>query len=399
MLKTRSSQRARKRRADATHAEAPSKPYPEFPLFAHATGRWAKKIRGRTEYFGPWADPDGALDIYLKQNEALHAGRRPRPTVGLITIKDVVNNFLTAKMTMRDGGELSPRTWAQYKETCDQLVSHLGKGRLVADLGPDDFADLRRKLARRWELVTIGNFIQRVRVIFNHAAASALLQQPVNFGPTFKRPSKKAMRIKRAGQAPNLFTADEIRRVMEAASPQLKAMTLLAINAGLGNADCGRLRVRAIDLDAAWLTYPREKTGVDRRCWLWPETVREIRDVQAKRPTPKADDDADLIFVTRYGQSWHTGTNENPIAYEFGKLLRKLGINGRKRLGFYTLRHTFRTIADEARDQPAADYIMGHESPHMSTHYRERIADDRLRAVAEHIRAWLFKKGDRKRHR
>jgi integrase len=70
------------------------------------------------------------------------------------------------------------------------------------------------------------------------------------------------------------------------------------------------------------------------------------------------------------------------------KLLNKLGINGHRNL--YTLRHTFRTIADLARDQPAADFIMGHESPHMSTHYRERISDERLRAVTGPVRAWLL---------
>ncbi len=62
-------------------------------------------------------------------------------------------------------------------------------------------------------------------------------------------------------------------------------------------------------------------------------------------------------------------------------------ITGRKGIGFYTLRHVFRTVADAAKDQPATDYIMGHEVPHMSSVYRETIDDERLRAVADHVRA------------
>jgi integrase len=78
------------------------------------------------------------------------------------------------------------------------------------------------------------------------------------------------------------------------------------------------------------------------------------------------------------------------VAVQFGALLKRLGINGRQGLGFYTLRHTFRTNADEAKDQPAADYLMGHEVPPMSSVYRERISDERLKAVTDHVRAWLF---------
>jgi len=165
-------------------------------------------------------------------------------------------------------------------------------------------------------------------------------------------------------------------------------MLLLAINAGFGNSDCAHLPLCALDLDSGWLDYPRPKTGINRRAPLWPETAAALREALANRPQPKDPADAGLVFVTKYGASWAKESEGGPVTKETRKLLKALGINGHR--NFYTLRHTFRTVADEAKDQPAADYIMGHEVPHMSTVYRETISDARLKAVADHVRAWLF---------
>ncbi len=59
---------------DFTTPTGPGKPYEGFPLFAHSNGQWAKKIRGRTHYFGPWDDHHAALRRFLAEEEDLKAG-------------------------------------------------------------------------------------------------------------------------------------------------------------------------------------------------------------------------------------------------------------------------------------------------------------------------------------
>jgi integrase len=196
------------------------------------------------------------------------------------------------------------------------------------------------------------------------------------------------MRLHRSKQGPKLFTAVEIRGMIEAASVPVRAMILLGINAGFGNLDCANLPLRAVDLDAGVIDYPRPKTGIARRRPLWPETVAGIRAALDCRPRAKSEEDDALVFLTRCGVSWAKDVGDSALTGEMRKLIRKLGINGHRT--YYTLRHIFRTVADESKDQPAVDFIMGHEVPHMSAVYRETISDERLRAVAEHVRKWLF---------
>jgi integrase len=170
----------------------------------------------------------------------------------------------------------------------------------------------------------------------------------------------------------------------------MRAMVFLAINAGLGNADCGHLMAAHLDLDKGLLDFPRPKTGIQRRAALWQETVQAIRDAMAVRPNHKNPDHANLVFVTRYGLPWSKDSADQTLAKEFAKYLGALGLHGRHGHGFYTLRHVFRTLADESKNQPTVDYIMGHEVAHMSSIYHERISDERLKAVSEHVRKWLL---------
>lgn len=378
----------------------PQKPRKDFPLFPHAAGYWAKKVRGKLVYFGKVAsDPKGesALALWVDQKDDLLAGRTPRIHRDGLTVRDLCNAFLTSKKQLVSNGELSPRTWSDYHATCERIIAAMGKTRLVDDLASDDFDKLRASVAKRWGHVALSNEINRVRVVFKYAYDASLIERPMRYGPTFKRPSAKTLRQARHAKGARMFEARHIRRMLKAAGPQLRAMILLGINCGLGNNDCGTLPLSALDLKGGWLDFPRPKTGMPRRCPLWPQTLEAVKAAIAERPEPKNAIHRGLVFITKQGGTWAKDTSDNPISKEVTKLLKPLGLH-RPGLGYYALRHTFETIGGEAKDQVAVNAIMGH-APHgndMSAVYRERISDDRLQAVTAHVRRWLFRGRDSK---
>jgi integrase len=202
------------------------------------------------------------------------------------------------------------------------------------------------------------------------------------------------------------FHADEIRRILAAAPPILRAMVLLGINAGLGNTDLGRLPAASVDLERGWLDYARVKTGIDRRCPLWPETVAAIRAaVTSLKEAKKARDTSaeGLLFVTRSGmpftrEVFHPDKGGKPqvvlhdaISDAMKKAMKKAGVT-QKGLGFYGLRRSFETIGAETGNQVAVDHIMGHAplTKDMGAVYRQHVAEAALRLVVDHVHTWLF---------
>jgi integrase len=379
----------------------PGKLYKDFPLFRHATGQWAKKVRGRTHYFG--ADRDAALSRWLDERDDLLAGRVPRKYAGGLTIRDLANRFLAAKLSLVKSGELSPKTWNAYYSTCERLLEQWGKTRPVESLATEDFEKLRGDLAAGCGPVTLANMIQRIRTLFKFAWDEGIIEKPVRFGSVFKKPSRKVVRRARHAAGEKMFEAAEVRKLLDVASVPMRAMILLGINCGFGQTDAALLPIKALDLKGGWVNHPRPKTSVARRCPLWKETVVALRAAIKGRPEPKLPEDSGLVFITaRGGNRWvrvapkvDENGNGTPsvvtdaVAVEFGRLLDATELH-RFGLGFYALRHTFRTIAGASKDQPAIDRIMGRSRDDMASVYRERIDDDRLEAVTKVVHNWLW---------
>jgi integrase len=393
----------------------PKKPYPEYPLFAHAVGQWAKKIKGKLWYFGVWASPDDALRKYLSEVDEIQAGRDPRKAgvVGVysdtISAYDVCNHYLDRQQRRADSGEVTRRNFSDNLKACQRFMGHFGKFTKAAALRAADFSAYKATFPDTWGAERTANEIQRIRTVFKWAFESELIPHLPNFGPDFRKPSRTVARreqqkrqAERGGKLD--FTADEVQKLLKASDGWLKASILLGINGGMGNADCGRLSTRFLDLSSGWYDLAREKTGIPRRFRLWPETVEAIRAAMMKRIIPKDDNHDPLCFLTSHGKPvwWEvvkptgeTYTCDN-ITKMFTKLCVKCDVsrNGR---GFYSLRRTFETVAGNSKDQVAVDYVMGHVDESMAAIYRQGIDDQRLIDVGNHVHDWLFPKEKKKK--
>jgi integrase len=391
----------------------PEKPYPDFPLTAHPSGRWCKKIRplgsGKTKtfYFGSWKDgAKAALDRYLREKDDLYAGRTPgRPAApDAYTVGRMCNEFLNAKSAALTQGRITAGHFKDLLATCERLVAFFTPGRDVEAIGPNDFERLAFDFPATWKLHRRKREVGAIRSVFTYAATKEAISR-TRFG-TFKAPARDeldAERFRREREhGTREFTPAQLHTIIDAAPVTLKAMILLAVNAGFGNTDVATLPRAYLDLEGGWANYPRPKTTIRRRAKLWPETVAAVRAALDERPHHLDPADAELVFITVNGLRWVRAAVEkdaagavaiktdDSVSKGFRTLLASLEMR-RPGLSFYSLRHCCETHG--GADQIAVDAVMGHRTPGMGTNYRQGIDDARLVAVADNLHAWLYAEG------
>ena len=380
---------------NSTTSSRPAKPGDDFPLYAHNSGRWAKKIRGKTHFFGPWRDPWGAMARYHKEKDDLEAGRIPereaRPDA--LTVKKMVGLFLDNKKLMVESGQMVQETWNEYERYGRRMIRVFGANTHVERLGPSDFQRLRADFQKTHKsLVSIKGDVRKTKVFFNWAGPGehgmGYFDKMPRFGEALRAPAQSALDREREDQVERVFTAAQINLLLATARPNIKAMILLGVNCGYGNKDCGRLVFSKVDLKGGWATFARTKNGNKRRCPLWPETVAALQAWIAVRPKPRTPGYAKYVFLTHLGQPFSSAN----LSHEFEKLAVEVGMT-REEADFYDLRRTCNSIGVQVSDDDAVRTIMGHKraaNDMLGVYNRLQVDDSRLHRATNHVRSWLF---------
>jgi integrase len=389
------------------------KPRKNFPLTAHQTGYWVKKIKCggkyKTHYIGPrYCSASVAEAIWNRDKEALLNGQDPADFYDAdngngYTLGTLSDDLKVFKLEAIADEELRTCTLNDYMRACNRLIDFFGADRTIESLTTGDFDRLRKSIGKLKNgkpaaPVTINNYMRNIKVVLNYAYKADKIETPVKFGLKFTQVVASKVRKHQNKKPKKLFSVEHLKAVLNAASdsPQMRAMILLGINCGFGNADVGSILFHEIDFKTGWYDSDRSKTAIMRRGWLWPETVAAIKvwtyereEAQARRVergssnTERFEKNKAYVFLTRYGYPWYRDESYNPLSRAFGKLSIP---DEFPTLGFYCLRHSFATIGAETDSQIAVDHIMGHTKSDMPSHYRQQVNDKHLQAVAKHVR-------------
>jgi len=358
-------------------------PSPKHKLTPSERG-WYKRVAGKSRWVCSFISaPTGELADAIFEDRFKELARPKPKDDGAPKLLKLVTEFMAMKVRAGATGKLYVRTVAEYHESLKLMLSAVGSTD-PRRLTPRHFALIADDIAH-FGLDRRAKHIINIRSFFNWLVEMDIIATAPRYGPQFQLPTAKERRKakaqrKREHGGSMTYDASEVKRILAHAKPIYRAMILLGLNAAYGNADIARLPRNIVG--RSWLEFERGKTGAERRCKLWPETRHAVARVMKLRLH------VDLVFATRFGAPFVTDKKRDQIGTRFTAICRLAGVQER---GFYGLRRTFRTVADETGDERSAKLIMGHSDRRedVGGMYIHDIIRERLERVSDHVRRRL----------
>ncbi len=289
-----------------------------------------------------------------------------------VTILDAANVFLDDVHKRAEAQQVS---WAYYRSSLHRmkrLANEFGCMKLLADVGEQELNAVVLQFASRppaqhrphqkrpegepISRVTARQLIGQVKAFFVWASEHELLDwhRPKRFDRIFKikynrlvTPQEREARARSVvSEDVDMFLAEELERLFKAGRHQDRLFLLLALNCGFTTGEIADLRTFEVFLDGPepFVHRVRNKTKVEARWILWPETLRELKRHKAPKNaecrwllTKHAKPFVEVNQFSRrdaIDQGWKTWRSRARLSRDLGfRFLRKTGASAVKRLG------------------------------------------------------------------
>lgn len=289
---------------------------------------------------------------------------RTAPDGTMLTVAHLIDSYDAHLLVLRRLGQIAPATLEWYRDG-------LAKLRTAAEKFPA--AELR---AHHLVSVDLTNhFVRVLKALYRWAADPDVELVP-------RDPFRK-LTTPPCGQRTRVLTRPELRRLMRAATPQLRPLLMLA---GLTGARPGELRRltwgqvfetdRVIRL-TKFKAKDRRRDGLAVRSIPLSRVALRILRYLRSRATDTTHDA--IVLVSARGRAW----TANGVQCAIRRARRKAGLeDGGERIVLYTARHTFATTATRngIGGRILAD-ILGQTNTAMTQRYQHLCASDLVAAI------------------
>ncbi len=270
------------------------------------------------------------------------------------------------------------RSWQRDELSLSSLKAFF-KDETLRSIGPEKIE--RFKAARKVEVskrskkkkvpispATVNRELAVLKTLFNKA---------LEWGRVESNPAAKVKKFQEPPSRERILTADETRRLLKAAGPDLRPVLITALGTGMRRGEILALKWADVDLVRGFITITTSKSGKPRTVPM-SGTVAEALGAVARR--------GEFVF-----HNAETGTHVKGVQTAFKAACRRAkkkpddkkdpGITG---LRFHDLRHTFASKALElGADIMSVSRILGHASITMTAKYLHPTGESMRLAVGK----------------
>jgi integrase len=308
-------------------------------------------------------------------------------TIRVCSLSDYAKEWLASKQTTATAS-----TVVRYSGVVNAFVAHVGQRGTssIETITAGDVKAFRDFQLREGKAQTTANLaLKNLRILFNDARREGLIS--VN-------PAEGVKIFDVEKEARDVFTHEQLKAIIAAASSEWKTAVLLAYNGGLRLGDAVSLAWENVSFEKHEIRFFPQKTA-GRRHPDWKKhlpgqlEIPMMPELEAHLLSlPSSDDPAAPLCPTLSTKS--TGGNHG-LSTMFQRVMAKAGVHGDrgveksgkgrqfKTLGFHSLRHTF--VSELANADVPADVrrqISGHSDEKIHERYTHLDIVAKRRALA-----------------
>jgi len=256
------------------------------------------------------------------------------------------------------------KSWGRDDTSLKHLVSFF-KGKALSDITPELIEKYKAKRREQVSSATVNRELACLKTLYSKAVEWDKIQL---------NPAIKIKKLKENGFKERILTNEEMKNLIEVASPHLKPVLTIALNTGMRRTEILSLKWKDVNFSKGYIFIEDSKSGRSRKIPMNIMTLETLKDIKQA---------SEFVFFNP-----ETKTCIKDVKTAFKTACKKADI---KNFRFHDLRHTAATKMIEAGiDLVTVSKILGHSNISMTMRYAHPTPENMQRAVE--VLAEAFKK-------